>query len=690
MPGFTDCTALPLTDKDPRKTLPALTARLSERTRAASYIALLLGVNIYFVHKLFFVDFTDNMRTNAGTFMAISRFIIQHWPHLDWFPWWFSGVPFENTYTPMLHLIDAAFAFIFHCSTPRAFNFVTGLFFITGPVFLFLFAWQVSKFLETSFLAALFYSLFSPAAIFPFFRNDLGSWWNSWRLRLLVYYGEGPHTTVLATLPLALLLVYFALTRRAFIWKLAAGLAMAFVPLVNAFGAVDLAVGCGCLILAMAEPKEMARAALKIATIALSAYLLASPYLTPTLIRTIAADSQQVGGDFSAGNLSTSLWLTVPCLVCLWFAARQIDDYLTRFSLMFAFVFFEVVALAVVAHVSALPQPHRYGGELEPAIALALALSLRPLILRLPHQARVVALLALLALATHQVIHYRRDARFHIQKFDVTQTIEYKTAKWLDQNMHGLRVFGGSQTGTWMNAFTNTPQMNAGHDPFDPNFAVVEEAVFTIYSGQNAGARDAEVSILWLKAFGCHAISVPGPMSRVYEKPFVHPEKFQGVLPVLWREEDDTIYGVPQRSTSLAHVMPENAIVQHQPINGLDVAEISTYVATLNDPALPETPMTWISPAAAHITANLRPGQVISIQSSYDKGWVASANGRPAPVTRDGLGLTVIHAGCNGPCSVDFVFDGGLERKLCRAASWTVAICALAWGLVAFKRRTLY
>src|SRR5580700_5202012 len=82
------------------------------RLRAASYAAVLLAINVYFARKLFFVDFTNNMQTNAGSFMAISRFILQHWPHLGWFPWWFNGEPFENSYTPMLHLVDAAFAWI--------------------------------------------------------------------------------------------------------------------------------------------------------------------------------------------------------------------------------------------------------------------------------------------------------------------------------------------------------------------------------------------------------------------------------------------------------------------------------------------------------------------------------------------------------------------------------------------------
>lgn len=664
--------------------------RFDPRTRAAIYSVLLIGLNIYFVQNLFRYDFTDNMATNAGTFMAISRFIVAHWPHLNWFPWWFDGEPFENTYSPMLHLIDAAFAWVFRCSTPRAYNFVTGAFYVTGPVFLFLFAWRVSKFLETSFFAALLYSLFSPAAMFYQFRYDLGSsWWNTWRLRVLVYYGEGPHTTVLATLPIALLLTYLALKRRKYIWYAGAGIAMAFVTLVNAFGAVDLAIGCACLILAM-QAKEMARAALTTAGIALAAYLLASPFLTPTLIRTIVTNSQTVGGDFRVGHLLDAQFLVIPGLICLWFAIRGIQDYFTRFSLLFAFIFFQIVALYAVANVATLPQPHRYASEMEPAIALAAAFSLRPAVKFLKPWAQWAALVVLLAMAWHQTVHFRRYARYFTQRLDVTQTIEYKAARWIGQNVDGLRAFVGAEAGTWLNVFADTPLMNGGHDPFHPNFVVGGIATYTIYSGQNAGARDAEISTLWLKAFGCHAIYVPGWMSRVHTKPFNHPEKFQGVLPVLWHEEDDTIYAVPQRTKSIAHVVPEGALVQHQPLNGLDVAELARYVAALDDPAFRDAPLIWRSTGEARIQATVHPGQVISVQSTYDQGWIAFANSHPAAVTRDALGLTVIHPDCDGVCQVDFIFDGGLERKLCRAASWAVALGALAGIWIARKRRKLY
>ena len=158
--------------------------------RAAIYIAVLLAINVYFVKKLFFVDFTNNMQTNAGSFMAISRFILQHWPHLDWFPWWFNGEPFENSYTPMLHLVDAAFAWV--TRPPSAARTTLSPEPSLCDWARILVSVRVARVAisETSFFAALLYSLFSPAVLFQVFRGDVGGWWNPWRLRVLVFYGE--------------------------------------------------------------------------------------------------------------------------------------------------------------------------------------------------------------------------------------------------------------------------------------------------------------------------------------------------------------------------------------------------------------------------------------------------------------------------------------------------------------------
>ncbi len=59
---------------------------------------------------------------------------------------------------------------------------------------------------------------------------------------------------------------------------------------------------------------------------------------------------------------------------------------------------------------------------------------------------------------------------------------------------------------------------------------------------------------------------------------------------------------------------------------------------------------------------------------TYDAGWVAVANGRPAPVTRDGIGLITVHPACDGPCEIELTFDGGAQRKICLALSVLVML----------------
>ena len=663
-------------------------AHVTPRTRASLYIFILLAINFYFVKKLFVVDFTNNMQHNAGSFMAISRFIQLHWPHLDWYPWWFAGEPFENSYTPMLQLIDAAVASMAGWSTARAFNFVTGFFYVTGPVFLFLFSWRISRFLETSFFAALIYSLFSPSLIFKVFRFDVGSLWNPWRVKTLIFYGEGPHTVVLAALPLALLLTYLAIQRRRYIWMLAAASAMAFLVLVNAFGAVDLGIGCACLLAAL-PLKQIPRALLLVMGLAIAAYVWASPFLTPSLIQTISLNSQAVGGDFSMRAMLPTQALIIAGFAVLWFLTRPLPDPFTRFSLLFGYVFLAVTTAFALWNKAALPQPNRYSLEMDLAIPLAIAFLMRPIVRRLSRDVCVAGLTLFAVLAVHQIIQFGRYTRTVTRAIDITRTIEYKVAKAFDTHVGGLRAFVTAQAGTWLNVFSNTPQMNSGHDPFSPNW-VVGMATFTIFSGMNAGTHDAENSIVWLKALGCHAIYVPGPNSRLDAKPFDHPAKFAGILPVLWHEEDDTIYSVPQRTQSLAHVIPEAAVVAHRPVNGLDTAEAVRYIAALDDPAMPPAIMTWPSPSEGHARTVLHPGQVLSVQVTYDRGWIARANGRDSPVTRDGIGMSEVHAACDGDCAIDFIFDGGLERKICRYLSWTVWFGALLGVAVTHRLRRLY
>ena len=285
-----------------------------------------------------------------------------------------------------------------------------------------------------------------------------------------------------------------------------------------------------------------------------------------------------------------------------------------------------------------------------------------------------------------QVVHAASYARKLIRAADPSQLAEYKIAKWMDQNRHGQRAFLGGSSSLLYNAITDNPQVKGSHDQHavNPFMAIV---AYTIYSDQNAGGRGAEYSIFWLKAFGAQAISVAGPDSNDYYKPFVHPRKFEGVLPVIWRDGDNTIYQVPSRSNSLAHIIPASAVVARTPIHGLDTAPAQAYVAALDDPRYPLAGFQWTGMSEARILADVAPGQAIAVQVTYVPGWEAWANGRRQRVRGDGLGLIVIDPDFSGPGEITLRYTGGVERLLTRGMSLAASLFALGFALSGRWRR---
>jgi hypothetical protein len=283
-----------------------------------------------------------------------------------------------------------------------------------------------------------------------------------------------------------------------------------------------------------------------------------------------------------------------------------------------------------------------------------------------------VVLAALGAQTVHMCLYARKDVRWT----DPSGLSEYKIAKWLDANRPGERTFVPGSVSLLLNAFSDVPQLHGGHDQHTRN-TFIPIASYTIYGGMNAGARDAEISVFWLKAFGVRTVAVTGPKSTEVYKGFANPHKFDGVLPLLWREGDDAIYEVTVRSRSLAHLVPKEAVVARRPIHGLDIAPAQRYVEALEDPGLPLATMTWNNLHEALIRAPMEAGRVISVQITYDEGWVALVNGREQPIRSDAIGQIVIEPDCVGSCEILLTYTGGWERTLARTFSLlAVAIAA--------------
>jgi hypothetical protein len=645
--------------------------RVSNRT--ALLALALLAINLYICRELFAIEYLRHMGSIEGAFIGIARYAMRHWNDLTWFPLWYSGIPYQNTYPPLLHLGVALWATVTGMSPAHAYHFVVALAYCLGPLALFALTLRLSGSRWAAFAAGLIYSTLSMSAwIMPAVRTDLGSAFYPRRLQALVYYGEGPHVSSLTLLPFAILAIELAMRRRRGPYFALAAVMLAATALTNWFGAVTLALAIVCLLIAkIGERQAILPQVLWIAGIGATAYCLAMPLVPPSTIFVTQVNAKQVEGNFLNvyGALPLRGAVIVVVLVLLKFAIRRLRWQL-QFAIFFSFLLAVLSITAVNWSFNILPQAARYQVEMEMAFALLIALVGQSL---LKDRAATIAI-ALLVIAVIQPI--RRD-RNYARNFldldiDITKTSEWKSAQWLNRNWNGERVMMPGSTGFFLAAFSDTPELAGGYDPGRLE-TVGGAALYEIYTSTLAGSHDAEYSILWLKALGVQAVGVGGPHSHEYYRPFLHPAKFDGALEVLWREDDDTIYRV-QPQASLARIVPRSALVSREPINGIDIEPLRPYVAALDDPSMPHADFQWTSAHSAKIHGTLRAGQVISVQEAWHRGWHANV-----PVERDALGQIVVDPGREGPFDVDLIYDGGTEMKIAHALRWLAAGFLCAW-----------
>lgn len=647
--------------------------------------ASLIALNYAIIGRMFGVEYSAHLGSNEGTFIALARHVVTNPGDLQWWPLWECGLPFQHTYLPLLPLVVGWFAGFSGHSPALSFHQVSATFYCIGPALLFLMCWGVTGKKGASFLAALAYSLLSPCGwLTPLIRTDLGSVWRLRRLQVLAFYGEAPLTASMAVLPLAIwALVSAVRNKRSWIW-IGAGLAMAATILFNAFGAVILGI-IGLSLLGAAPALQRWRTLKGLLVTGILTYSVISPLLPPSVIASIRMNSPTVDGDYRFTMRSFVGVIIVAVLFALvLMVIKRVQAEMVRFAALFTVLTTSIVLLGTIGRFYVVPQPHRYQLAMDMAWALLLVFGSAEL-LRLKRKLVIPIAVVLVIGLIYPLRKNIRWAHDLIRSVDITTTASYRVARWFEQHMPGQRVMVSGSYSFQFNDLTDSPQLLGGHDPMQLNF-VMRIAGFLIYSGMNAGSRDAELSVLWLKALGARAITVPGPASSEIYKPFANPRKFEGYLPVLWREGDDTIYEVPSRSTSLAHVIPPDAAVQHQPIHGLDVAEMERYIKALEDNSYTEAPMTWPNWHTAQIRSTVQRGQLLSVQVTYHPGWRATANGQPVTITKDGLGMMLLHPSCDGSCEVQLVYGLDREGRATLAASLATMIGVPVFAVIAQRR----
>lgn len=656
---------------------------------AVVYAALLVVMNATICGRVFSAEWSGHMNAMHGPWISLARLQPLEWVRGSWWPYWGAGGPLEYTYAPLVPILTALIAKAVGISVPHAYNMLSGCVYCLGPLTLFELARRVTGKAGLSLVAGGIYSLLSltevvlPEGVFHF--------WDARRFYVAFVWDEVPHLTAITIFPVAVLLLALALKDRKPVTYAFAVFAMAFLMAASAFGCVLAAIAFLTVPLAVHGRLRLSHIVLAF-SICAGGYLLVSPFVSPSLLQTIRSNSAFNGeGRWSVTDLPVAIAFVFAYFL-LWRAcARYVQDWGLRLFVLLAFVTTSIPAVAFFFGVHLLPQPMRYKVEMEWSMALLIPFAARAVVERSPRAVRFVLAGGLICGALFQFAAFRRYAAQHLQTADVTHTIEWKVARWAERNLSGQRLFMSGSLGQWLNVFTDMHQLTG--QPYTTALNQVQQiALYTIFTGQNAGTADADTSILWLRAFGVGAIAVPGSRSPEYWKPFANPGKFEGKLPVLWKEQDTTIYGIPNVS-SLAHVIGEESVVSRRPIHGLDVHELRRYVSALDYPGRPAAKLRWDSRERAVVTTVASPGDSLSVQINYHSGWHARVLGRERPIARDGLGLMVIRPDCQGPCEVELSYERDLEKTACLALSGCMLLACLAvlgWTLATYRRGPKY
>ena len=626
-------------------------------------------------------EYTDQRESIEWVYLGLARYLRQAgWQAIggtaQWFPWWYNGVPVENTYPPLLHYLTALWMKVGHLSAGAAYHGSTAFFYCLGGGGVYALSLRWTKSIASSLTAACAYSLFAPCSwLMPSIAGDLNGYWLNQRLSVLCRYGEGPHVASLALLPWALL----ALDRLAEqpTWRRAAvaAVACAAVPLANIIGGFALAWGALAILAARGG-----KALVPVAGVGLWAYLLALRWLNPWMLDDIRRNASFVGGSYpmDGGRYALLGFLAAVTIGIMFWLRRWPAGARVAAALGFALPMSVIPLLWEYRQFHLLPQPHRYHLEMDLALALLLAWALAELPARVRPWLCTTAVAGLIVFAATN----GRAIDRYIQPLSLKDAWEFRIVRWMANHDPDARVY-----------FQGTPRFFAGLERNQMQFGggfsngLRLPLFFLIDYGIGAGEDSGAETLLWLHALGIDYVAVGDDNTQNLFRPWKKPGKFDAHLTTVWQEGGDRILEVRRRNESLAHVIPAEALVRRAPVHFYDLDPIRRYVEALEGPAGNGGVLRWLDPSTAEIEAEFRPGDALSIQIAYDPRWHAIApSGQRLAVAADALGQIIITPAVPGLMKIRLEFRNPPMLFVLWVTAWLLLLGALCRFQLPFSR----
>jgi hypothetical protein len=592
-------------------------------------IALLLLASAL-IAPLFHLGYLDNWPSIESTFIADARLLAANLPHPGWQPFWYCGTRFDYIYPPALRYGTALISLVGSIPTARAYHIYTALLYILGPVSCYWLVLIGSKSRVTAWISAVAVALCSPSLILVRTLGNDSSWMVPQRLHVLISYGEGPHISALSILPAALAATFVALRRSQPLALALAGVFCAFTVANNFYGATALACFFPAAVWAVWLGTRDIFVWFRAAGIVALAYGLSAFWLTPAFLRLTMLNLKWVSapGD-PRSRLIMLIAIVIFCDITYRWANRRPD------RTWFVFVTGAAVILSVQVLGNFYFDLHVVGeaSRLAPELDMALLLLVAAVVTHLwrTRKFRFEAAMLLLLIFFPTVRYLRHAWSPFVATADVSTVYEYRITKWVHDNLPGLRVMPSGTIRFWYDAWFDNAQPDGGSDQGLLNQGL-QAARYQLTAHDNGVA-----SILWLQALGASAIIVPDKNSPEHYHDFAAPQKFLGLLPVIFDDRQGTvIYSVPRIFPSLGRVVDRAGELAVQPIRaGDDIERLRQYVSVIEAPKQAETTVQWSGLDALQMKAQVGDGQSVLFQETYDPAWRAFENGKPLPIRPD-------------------------------------------------------
>lgn len=539
---------------------------------------LLFAVNAALNVPLFHAGEMPYRDSIEGGYASMTRFFFDHPNPWGWNPLQYGGLPTQFIYLPGVQYLSALLAHLSPVEPTYLYRILVASLACLGPStgFLFLVYFIRSRWWALGAMAA--YTLCSPLyGIVSTIDRDRAIAQLPWRLLVLAKYGEGPHNAGLALLPVALVALWGAATSRVS-WKLfAAAVLCAAIALTNWVAALALAFCVLTLALAAFGVPEFRFS--RVVLCGLLAYGLACFWLTPTFISTIAFNWPADAFNYHLERQQTLLlWglaagLIVIRVVFAWLFPK---DTFACFVVLNTFGFGWLVLWFYGRGLNTIPESRRYALEFELFLVVALFEYFR-LVLRRPRPVAwfcvLVPAVCLVAAGWNQTRRYTTQGFSARNPVPVEQTIEYRLARKLAELKPEGRVFVSGGLRFRLNSWFPIAQVGGGFESGlkDRTPVVLADRIRATASGEEA-IRD-------LRALGVEYVVVHGEGSREHYRDFKHPKKFERLLEVAHREEDDTIYRVPRDPALQVKIAYDNGTIEQYVLGAVSgVVWLSTIV----------------------------------------------------------------------------------------------------------------